>query len=224
MDVVLGCPWLSKHQPTIDWRSEEILKWNSGCKQGCLRDLPVPIFNKTSFSICSTTIESPETRQVTHVPPEYQSFKDVFSKEAATHLPPHRPWDCSIDLLHGAKLPKGHILPTVDPGESRHGGVRKGGLKSGVHPPVHLARRVELLLRGQKGWRSEALHRVPCSQRPDGKYSLSPSSGSSCPGRAPRGLYQVKSSQVKLSFIVIPLHVWTYSGTRCRASQDHGAT
>ncbi len=35
---------------------------------------------------------------------------------------------------------------------------------------------------------------------------------------------QVKSSQVKLSFIVIPLHVWTYSGTRCHASQDHGAT
>ncbi len=36
--------------------------------------------------------------------------------------------------------------------------------------------------------------------------------------------YHFKSSQVKLSFIVIPLHVWTYSGTRCRASQDHGAT
>ncbi len=30
--------------------------------------------------------------------------------------------------------------------------------------------------------------------------------------------------QVKLSFIVITLHVWTYSGTRCHASQDHGAT
>ncbi len=36
--------------------------------------------------------------------------------------------------------------------------------------------------------------------------------------------YQNKSSQVKLSFIVIPLHVGTYSGTKCRASQDHGAT
>ncbi len=35
---------------------------------------------------------------------------------------------------------------------------------------------------------------------------------------------QIKSSQVKLSFIVIPLHVRTYSGTKCRASQDHGAT
>ncbi len=30
--------------------------------------------------------------------------------------------------------------------------------------------------------------------------------------------------QVKLSFMVIPLHVGTYSGTKCRASQDHGAT
>ncbi len=33
-----------------------------------------------------------------------------------------------------------------------------------------------------------------------------------------------KSCQVKLGFIVIPLHVGTYSGTKRRASQDHGAT
>ncbi len=30
--------------------------------------------------------------------------------------------------------------------------------------------------------------------------------------------------QVKLSFIVIPVHVGTYSGTKRRASQDHGVT
>ncbi len=29
-------------------------------------------------------------------------------------------------------------LPIVDPGENRHGGVHKGGLKSGVQPSVHL--------------------------------------------------------------------------------------
>ncbi len=34
----------------------------------------------------------------------------------------------------------------------------------------------------------------------------------------------IMSSQVKLSFIVIPLHVGTYSGTKCRASRVHGAT
>ncbi len=33
-----------------------------------------------------------------------------------------------------------------------------------------------------------------------------------------------KSSQVKSSFIVILLHVWTYSGMKCQVSQDHGAT
>ncbi len=48
--------------------------------------------------------------------------------------------------------------------------------------------------------------------------------------RTPKSLSQteklsfIKSSQVKLSFIVIPLHVGTCSGTKCRASQDHGAT
>ncbi len=30
--------------------------------------------------------------------------------------------------------------------------------------------------------------------------------------------------KLKLSFIVIPLHVGTYSEMKCRASQDHGAT
>ncbi len=30
--------------------------------------------------------------------------------------------------------------------------------------------------------------------------------------------------QVKSSFIVIPLHLWTYSGMKGRVSQDHGAT
>ncbi len=85
VDIILGRPWLAKHQPTIDWRSGEILKWDSGCKQNCLQDLPVPISNNGRLSIYSTTIESPETCQDTHVPPEYQSFKDVFSKEAATH-------------------------------------------------------------------------------------------------------------------------------------------
>ncbi len=36
--------------------------------------------------------------------------------------------------------------------------------------------------------------------------------------------WDAEKVQVKLSFIVIPLHVRTYSGTKCRTSQDHGAT
>ncbi len=135
VDVVLGRPWLAKHQPTIDWRSGEILKWDGGCKQRCLRNLPVPVSNNASLSICSTTIESPETCQVSHVPSKYQSFKDVFSKEAATHLPPHRPWDCCIDLLHGAKLPRGHIYPLSIPERTAMEEYIKEALNQGfIHP------------------------------------------------------------------------------------------
>ncbi len=42
--------------------------------------------------------------------------------------------------------------------------------------------------------------------------------------KCPHKVGNIKSSQVKLSFIVIPLHVGTYSGTKCRASRVHGAT
>ncbi|KAK3514295.1 hypothetical protein QTP70_012911 [Hemibagrus guttatus] len=34
---------------------------------------------------------------------------------AATKLPPHRPWDCPIDLLPGTKLPKGRVYPLLIP-------------------------------------------------------------------------------------------------------------
>ncbi|KAL0151373.1 hypothetical protein M9458_053367 [Cirrhinus mrigala] len=43
------------------------------------------------------------------------AFQDVFSKQAATHLPPHRPWDCAIELLPGAQLPKGRVYPLSIP-------------------------------------------------------------------------------------------------------------
>ncbi|KAK3561073.1 hypothetical protein QTP86_026364 [Hemibagrus guttatus] len=54
VDVVLGRPWLAKHQPNI-------------------------------------------------------------SQMAAMKLPPHRPWDCAIDLLPGAKLPEGRVYPLSIP-------------------------------------------------------------------------------------------------------------
>ena len=58
----------------------------------------------------STSIESPEVGEV-NIPPEYQDLSEVFSKARATQLPPHRPWDCSIDLLPGAPLPRSRIYP-----------------------------------------------------------------------------------------------------------------
>ncbi|KAI7789601.1 putative retrotransposon-like protein 1-like [Triplophysa rosa] len=59
----------------------------------------------------STAVESPEPVRQAIIPHEYRAFQDVFSKRLATELPPHRPWDCAIELLPGAIMPKGHIYP-----------------------------------------------------------------------------------------------------------------
>ncbi|KAL0176595.1 hypothetical protein M9458_028925, partial [Cirrhinus mrigala] len=60
-------------------------------------------------------VESPEPKIIPEIPAEYMAFQDVFSKQAATHLPPHRPWDCAIELLPGAQLTKGKVYPLSIP-------------------------------------------------------------------------------------------------------------
>ncbi len=107
IDVVLGHPWMAKHQPIIRWSSGGIDQWSSYCFQHCLQSLPVP--PQRTAILGSTTFESPEIIARVNLPEEYRAFQDVFSKVAATKLPSHRPWDCAIDLLPGTKLPKGRI-------------------------------------------------------------------------------------------------------------------
>uniref|UniRef100_A0A3Q2EG98 Gypsy retrotransposon integrase-like protein 1 n=1 Tax=Cyprinodon variegatus TaxID=28743 RepID=A0A3Q2EG98_CYPVA len=43
------------------------------------------------------------------VPEQYHDLKQVFSKTLACSLPPHRPYDCGIDLLPGAPLPTSRL-------------------------------------------------------------------------------------------------------------------
>ncbi|KAK3536906.1 hypothetical protein QTP86_027087 [Hemibagrus guttatus] len=46
---------------------------------------------------------------------EYHDLCEVFSKERATQLPPHRPWDCTIELLLNAMPPKCTVYPVSLP-------------------------------------------------------------------------------------------------------------
>ncbi|KAI5615365.1 hypothetical protein C0J50_10790 [Silurus asotus] len=113
VDVILGCPWLAKHSPICSWDPCDILEWGPACRQKCLLPLPTPI-HKT-LTLAATKVEgAPQPVQV-DVPQEYQAFSDVFSEKAATLLPPHRPWDCAIDLVPGAKLPKARVYPLSAP-------------------------------------------------------------------------------------------------------------
>ncbi|KAL0147689.1 hypothetical protein M9458_056998, partial [Cirrhinus mrigala] len=87
----------------------EVIRWNEQCYDQCLSNLPRP--HTVPVHLASTQVESPEPEIPPEIPVEYVAFQDVFSEQAATHLPPHRPWDCAIELLPGAQLPKGQIYP-----------------------------------------------------------------------------------------------------------------
>ncbi len=63
------------------------------------------------FTRNATSIESPVDQQSVDIPEYYSHFRDVFCPKKATQLPPHRPWDCAMDLLPGESVPKGKIYP-----------------------------------------------------------------------------------------------------------------
>ena len=44
------------------------------------------------------------------VPRDYWDLKEVFSKEKSQVLPPHREFDCAINLLPGATPPRGQLF------------------------------------------------------------------------------------------------------------------
>ena len=52
---------------------------------------------------------TPPSSHTTTLPPQYAEFSDVFQKSNADKLPPHRPYDCAIDLLPGKQPPWGQI-------------------------------------------------------------------------------------------------------------------
>ncbi len=77
--------------------------------------LSKPLSSPHSVPVASTLIKILEPRETVTVPSDYGAFKDVINKQKAIPLLPHRPWDCAMDLLPGAKLPKGRVYPLSIP-------------------------------------------------------------------------------------------------------------
>lgn len=103
--LILGFPWLLRHNPHIDWSTGSILSWTSSCQQICLKqDLAIP-----------RSVHSSPPPDLPGVPQEYHDLREVFCKARATSLPPHRPFDCAIDLLPGMSPPRGRIYSLSGP-------------------------------------------------------------------------------------------------------------
>ncbi|XP_049335604.1 uncharacterized protein LOC125802248 [Astyanax mexicanus] len=101
--IILGLPWLKQHDSLISWSDQELLSWSPFCLENCLT---TPV-----MSVGATSVENPVINAKLQIPPEYQDLQEVFNKVNATKLPPHREYDCAIELLDGATLPKSRVYP-----------------------------------------------------------------------------------------------------------------
>ena len=109
--LLLGLPWLSKHNPHIDWSSGEILGCGKDCSPVCFPSEPV------SAPPPSSRLVSPDTDflDISNVPACYLDLKEVFNKNQATFLPPHRSYDCCTDLLPGSSPLRGRLYSLSAP-------------------------------------------------------------------------------------------------------------
>ncbi|XP_060754879.1 serine hydrolase-like protein isoform X1 [Neoarius graeffei] len=103
--LILGYPWLRQHNPQLDWKTGTIREWGRGCHQTCLKGAVLPTNQETTSS-------APD---ISKVPVYYHNLREVFNKSKATSLPPHRPYDCAIDLLPGTAPPKGRLYSLSAP-------------------------------------------------------------------------------------------------------------
>lgn len=105
--IVLGHPWLVQHNPQINWVEGSILSGSLPCHVRCLVSA-VP-------AVSSISVFQEESINLSKVPEEYHDLWAVFSCSQATSLPPHRPYDCSIDLRPGTTPPRRRLYSLSAP-------------------------------------------------------------------------------------------------------------
>ncbi|XP_069610855.1 zinc finger protein 729-like [Ranitomeya imitator] len=99
--VILGIPWLRSQNTIINWETKEII-------------FPTRSNSALTEAVPESLATEPHV-QVSSLPPAYKEFSDLCDKKNADQLPPHRHYDCSIELLPGADIPFGHVYPLAAP-------------------------------------------------------------------------------------------------------------
>lgn len=79
--VILGIPWLKKHNPQVNWATSTVRDWSPFCHAHCLRSA-IPT-RATSSAWAEEEID------LTSVLQEYHDLRGVFRKASASILPPH---------------------------------------------------------------------------------------------------------------------------------------
>ncbi|KAI5115279.1 hypothetical protein M0805_000711, partial [Coniferiporia weirii] len=80
-DVILGLPWLKRHNPAIDW---------TACT--------ISINKVTTATTLAREHTKPTQPLETTIPPQYHKFLHIFQKKAAERFPISQPYDHTIEL------------------------------------------------------------------------------------------------------------------------------
>ncbi|CUA67699.1 Transposon Tf2-7 polyprotein [Rhizoctonia solani] len=94
-NIILGSPWLKTENPEINWQEGR-----------------VSFASKEEVHIASE--EEADNDPLQGVPPQYHEFAKVFGEEEFKKLPPHWPYDISIDLKPNAHLPMGPLYSMTE--------------------------------------------------------------------------------------------------------------
>mgnify|MGYP002804382785 CR=1 FL=1 len=112
--IILGMPWLHRHNPLINWVTRSVQFPSLHCRQNCL----TPCITPERALAMGYRIATAAEKDV-ELPAQYMGFQDVFSPALAEELPPHRRYDCQIDLLPGALIPSCRIYALSEK-ETKH--------------------------------------------------------------------------------------------------------
>ena len=121
--AILGADWLFTHNPTIDFSSNSLQFNSNHCINNCL---VIPntftTFINPSDAVESRDINNPKEKMSSetedkikkYLPAKLRPFKDVFSELSANQLPPHRSYDCEINIKPNCNLYYGPIYPLTE--------------------------------------------------------------------------------------------------------------
>lgn len=78
--IILGLPWLERHNPLISWTTKQIFQWSDSCQHNFLLT--------TRSHPSSRTAQSTLNLPVPGLPPEYNDLTEAFSKTKASRINP----------------------------------------------------------------------------------------------------------------------------------------
>ncbi|SJL01314.1 uncharacterized protein ARMOST_04634 [Armillaria ostoyae] len=129
-DLYLGHDWLKRHNPVINWETGVVIfgrchcvknpfplpdadpddRWDEELEDGDTilavnmeEEIVIRAIHHANDLAAAANTEKPIKTFEEMVPPNYCSFRDLFSKENFDELPERKPWDHAIELVPNAK-------------------------------------------------------------------------------------------------------------------------